>query len=154
MAWRFLAHLSERDILDYLLYQLPDKTALKALQPGNTSQRCAEDSPLLRPDQDRSAQRSKDTRNRPDVLEGAGIGFTDEDEDPTLPFVGRNALEIAAIADAKKFLSQKTVQTLVDAIWVGDIIFWDSLSVKTKRKAQKYNKRRVLFPYSTETVSA
>lgn len=50
----------------------------------------------------------------------------DEDEDPTKPFVTLNALEIAAVADAKRFLSQHVVQKIITGIWNGDIIFWDS----------------------------
>lgn len=48
-----------------------------------------------------------------------------EEEDPTKPFVTLNALEIAAVADAKRFLSQHVVQKIVTGIWNGDIVFWD-----------------------------
>ena len=44
------------------------------------------------------------------------------EEDPTLPFVGLNALEIAAVVDAKKFLSQSVVQSIVNSIWYIQII--------------------------------
>lgn len=47
------------------------------------------------------------------------------EEDPTKPFVTLNALEIAAVADAKRFLSQHVVQKIVTGIWNGDIVFWD-----------------------------
>lgn len=50
----------------------------------------------------------------------------DEEEDPTKPFVTLNALEIAAVADAKRFLSQHVVQKIITGIWNGDIVFWDS----------------------------
>ena len=70
-----------------------------------------------------------------------GITSGGKEHDPTLPFVHLNALEIAAVADAKKFLSQRIVQKVVNGIWCGDIIFWDSLNAQTKKKAQKYNKR-------------
>lgn len=49
----------------------------------------------------------------------------EEEEDPTKPFVTLNALEIAAVADAKRFLSQHVVQKIVTGIWNGDIVFWD-----------------------------
>lgn len=49
----------------------------------------------------------------------------DDEEDPTKPFVTLNALEIAAVADAKRFLSQHVVQKIITGIWNGDIIFWD-----------------------------
>ena len=53
---------------------------------------------------------------------------------------GMNALEIAAIGNAKKFMSQKPVQKLVTDIWHGDVIFWDSLSVHTIKKPRIHNK--------------
>ena len=62
------------------------------------------------------------------------------DEDLTLSFVGSNALEIATIGNAKNFLSQRVVQKIVDDIWSGDIVFWESLSLYSKKKAQVYNK--------------
>jgi hypothetical protein len=72
-------------------------------------------------------------------------------DDPELhsfsPFFGLNALEIAAIAHAKMFLSQKAVQRVIDDIWNGEIVFWDSLSVHSKKKPQFFNKRTA-DPYS------
>jgi hypothetical protein len=63
----------------------------------------------------------------------------EEEEDPTKPFVNLNALEIAAVADAKRFLSQAVVQKIITGIWNGDIIFWDRLSVHTEKKPRFYN---------------
>lgn len=56
-------------------------------------------------------------------------------------FYGLNALEIATIAHAKKFLSQKVVQRIIDDIWNGEIVFWDTLSVHSRKKPQIFNKR-------------
>ena len=63
------------------------------------------------------------------------------DDDPTMYFAGLNALEIATIASAKRFLSQHVVQHIIDGIWDGDIIFWESLSVHTRKRAQIYHQR-------------
>lgn len=63
----------------------------------------------------------------------------DEESDPTAPFIHLNALEIAAIADAKRFLSQHVVQKIITGIWSGDIIFWDRLSVHSVKKPRFYN---------------
>jgi hypothetical protein len=63
------------------------------------------------------------------------------ENDLSSAFVGLNALEIAAVANAKKFFSQPVVQKVVNSIWSGDIVFWDSLNVHTKKKAQVYNQR-------------
>lgn len=49
----------------------------------------------------------------------------EEEEDPTKPFVNLNALEIAAVADAKRFLAQHVVQKIITSIWNGNIVFWD-----------------------------
>ena len=61
------------------------------------------------------------------------------EEDPTTPFIHLNALEIAAIANAKRFLSQNVVQKIITGIWNGHIIFWDSLSVHSTKKPRFYN---------------
>ena len=66
-------------------------------------------------------------------------GDDDEEHDPTSPFIQLNALEIAAIADAKRFLSQHVVQKIVTSIWNGDIIFWDQLSVHATKKPKYYD---------------
>jgi hypothetical protein len=68
-----------------------------------------------------------------------GDDSDDDDDDPTAPFVNLNALEIAAIADAKRFLSQTVVQKIVTGIWNGDIIFWDHLSVYATKQPRLYN---------------
>lgn len=65
------------------------------------------------------------------------------DEDLTSSFIGSNALEIAAVANSKSFLSQRVVQKIVNGIWSGDIVFWESLGVHSKKKAQIYNKRYI-----------
>lgn len=65
-----------------------------------------------------------------------GVDGAADEEDPTLPFYGLNALEIAAVADCKTFLSQSIVQKVITGIWYGDITFWDSLSSGTKKKGQ------------------
>ena len=152
VAWRFLTHLSETDLIDYLLYELPTPAAshdeASAPQNDNVANR-----------RDRLSEHS-DERSR--LLPGSNgvksvahsmhgrISREDtllddraepDGDDPTLQFVGLNALEIAAVAEAKKFLSQKVVQRIVNAIWCGDIVFWDSLTVHARKKAHKYNER-------------
>lgn len=56
-------------------------------------------------------------------------------------FEGLNALEIAAVSGAKVFLSQKPIQRIVDAIWKGDVVFWDKLSTDAVKHAQAYQRR-------------
>lgn len=50
-----------------------------------------------------------------------------------------NALEIAVIADAKRFLSQHIVQKIITGLWHGDIVFWDSVSVNSTKKPRYYD---------------
>ena len=80
----------------------------------------------------------------PAVTQGSSrsTGLAAEEDEPLSLFIGLNALEIAAVANAKQFLSQRVVQKVVDDIWNGRIIFWESLSVHSKKKAKIYNKGR------------
>ena len=153
VAWQFLTYLSEKELIDALLYDLPAVEDDKPTQSGrNNSNRhlgqsgstSDEFAPLLQP--------------RPSEYDGLGpprrATFSDETHNDELNGVpsknqdnlaqsmaGMNALEIAAICDAKKFLSQKPVQSIVEGIWNGDIIFWDSISLHAVKKARTYNKR-------------
>lgn len=132
VAWGFLTHLSEKEAIDYVLHELPgpDRSVYGSSEyDGDDAESglvhhhapngsASERSPLLRT-QITASKRSGlgqfegQHRRRPSDLEA---------QDPTLAFIGLNALEIAAIADAKKFLSQRVVQKIVDDIW------YDSLS--------------------------
>ena len=145
VAWRFLTHLSENEAIDYLLHELPKPTGgfqsleggdSGSLGPSTAEGYFDEHSPLLRTQIGVSHrpglhqfERQHQART-PDLTE----------EDPAASFVGLDALEIAAIANAKKFLSQRVVQKIVDDIWSGNIVFWDTLSVNTNKRAQLYNK--------------
>lgn len=70
-------------------------------------------------------------------------GVEEDDQEHTLsPFAGLTGLEIAAVADCKKFLSQRIVQKVVNGIWTGDIIFWDTLAATTKKRPQFYDHKK------------
>ena len=149
VAWRFLSHLSEHELIDYLLCELPPATilnpdggSLRGLNSDGISGNVEADeftqllsranSQLMMPSEwdSRNTQYTNSTsRSR------AGVN------DPFSSFVGLNALEVATVANAKKFLSQRVVQKVVNGIWCGDIVFWDSMNVQSKKKAQKYNAR-------------
>lgn len=174
MAYRFLTRRSEREAVDYCLFEIPSqKKASSRDQAQNDS--AVQDGPL-----DGGARRDPEPGERTplipprvlatfdgqsSVLVHAGstkkrsrllssldrltnANGDDEDEDkpdqaddsePATAFAGLNALEIAAVADAKRFLSQHVVQKIVAAIWNGDICFWDSLSVNSSKHAHFYN---------------
>jgi hypothetical protein len=157
VAWRFLAHLSEHDLIEHLLHELPTSHQRSEVSSdveasdsnggrAGSSQvlhQTEEHTPLLRA---RRLSSSKGSNLRPPYLQTESRSLVDGGTSPvkndlSLAFVGLNALEVAAVANAKKFLSQQVVQKVVNNIWSGDIVFWDSLNVNTKKKAQLYNKR-------------
>lgn len=57
-------------------------------------------------------------------------------------FDNLNALEVAAVAKAKKFLSQRVLQRMIESIWRGDIVFWETLSVNTRKEPKVYSQNR------------
>ncbi|MCJ1397763.1 hypothetical protein MMC11_000959 [Xylographa trunciseda] len=143
VAWRFLSHLSEPELIDYLLYELPPpKKAKTTKMPSNSTNGhiSYEDEALLEEDYSETSRLLSD-RSPSDGQPLITVEEAEEEDDPTKPFVHLNALEIAAVADAKRFLSQRVVQKVVNGIWHGDIIFWDSMNVQTQKKAKKYNHR-------------
>lgn len=131
--------------MDYCLYEIPepkeaqeDGRAREDDENGRQSEEVDENTALLAQtwpgtfDSAKSALTSTGTNKRYQLLKSISrLTITydedgDEDEDPTKPFVTLNALEIAAVADAKRFLSQHVVQKIITGIWHGDIVFWDS----------------------------
>jgi hypothetical protein len=150
VAWRFLSRISERDAVDFCLYELPQHVPFPT--PGSFEAGLSERSSLLpqfrEPDE---MAPPRPTSKRAELLRSvSSIGGSsplhptpdDDEADPTTSFTGLNGLEIAAVADCKKFLSQRIVQKIVTGIWNGDITFWESLSAQTTKKPQFYNKKR------------
>ena len=132
VAWRFLNHLPAVEHIDYLLHELPSVShgpeSYDEIETHADDGEAAERASLL-------------PRPGPSATRKAKLSLNAE-LDPLTSFVGHNALEIAAVAGAKKFLSQPHVQQTVDDIWNGHIVFWESLSVHSKKKAKFYNKAR------------
>ena len=140
VAWRFLMHLPVAELMDYLLHELPpvsfDPRSYHEVETDTENEDTTERAALL-------------SGRGPNAVSTKGKPRTAPipENEPTSSFVGLNALEIAAVAGAKKFLSQRNVQKTVDDIWNGHIIFWDSLSMHSKhktklKKAKFYNKAR------------
>ncbi|KAH8594543.1 hypothetical protein B0O99DRAFT_625182 [Bisporella sp. PMI_857] len=150
VAWRFLSRISERDAVDYCLYELPNtdievgSDAEPATEPTESSSLLPQfraSTPTIRPTSSKRVELLRSVSHMGGVFGGEDEGLDDE-EDPTSAFTGLNGLEIAAVADCKKFLSQRIVQKIVHGIWNGDITFWENLSANTRKKPQFYNKRR------------
>ncbi|KJZ79162.1 hypothetical protein HIM_01313 [Hirsutella minnesotensis 3608] len=156
VAWRYLARMSEREAMDFCLYEIPDTDATandrsehqEPTRHGHTDQEAAETSPLLPrllSPRDESHALPAGSASKKARLENSLARLTSggedvcDDHDPTSAFKGLNALEIAAIANAKRFLSQHAVQRIVSGIWNGDIVFWDSLSVHSTKRHRFYD---------------
>lgn len=159
VAWQFLTFLSESDLIDALLYELPMTLADDSV-PGS-ARRASPDlrtidgsvderTSLLRCRGSEHSHRGppeRTTISSPTEL-GSNLESQGHSHDAlTQSLAGNNALEIAAIANAKKFMSQKPVQKIVNDIWSGDIIFWETLSTHAVKKPRPYNKR-VADPYT------
>ncbi len=152
-AWRFLTHLSEREAVDFCLYEIPEPPPSESRASHDEEEgEVDEHSALLaqvwtggsvRPPLNQTGSRKRNlllqSISRLTMSMTADDDDDDEDDDPAASFTNLNALEIAAIADAKRFLSQNVVQKIVTGIWNGDIIFWDNLSVHSVKKPRFYN---------------
>ncbi|KAK1749846.1 calcium channel YVC1 [Echria macrotheca] len=163
VAWRFLTHLSEREAVDFCLYEIPEPSPTEPEQRRDEEEgEVDENSALLAQvwsgtsasarrviNQTGSSRRNMllQSISRLTMSMAAESDDDEEEDDPTAPFTNLNALEIAAIADAKRFLSQTVVQKIVTGIWNGDIIFWDNLSVHAVKKPRFYN-RATADPFS------
>lgn len=143
VAWRFVAHLTEREAIDYLCTELPsanDRSQSSGSAPpvngdiedvnGATNER----TPLL--DGTETDQVTFYDEND-DIHDTTGISSSESLE---VEFASLNALEIAAISGSKKFLGEKSIQRVINGIWNGEIIFWDSISMHSTKKARLYNK--------------
>lgn len=146
VAWQFVLQLSEQDALDYLLFELHDDDE----EDGGDSDD-DEETGLLSRHRRRAANRganghgSNGAANGHGNGNGNGNGATSKPagggEGFAEPFMNLNTLEIAAVSGAKKFLSQRAIQDVVDGIWRGDIVFWDCLAVSTVKKPRFHSRR-------------
>lgn len=150
--------MSEREAVEFCLYEIPDATErdvanrdtpdsgesnertalLGSSRPTSSSGSDSRPSNLLAGSQ-RRTQLMQSLSKLTMSLHMDADDEDDEENDPTAPFIHLNALEIAAIADAKRFLSQHVVQKIITGIWSGEIIFWDRLSVHSVKKPRFYN---------------
>lgn len=153
VAWQFLTFLSEKELIDFLLFELPTPEDDKPSHLGHSNR-------------NGTPSHSNSTDGESAALLGSrssdynGLGpprrptFSDENPNSDLHEVpsktqdalaesmaGMNALEIAAVCEAKRFLCQKPVQMIVQGIWEGEIIFWETLSVNAVKRPRSYNKR-------------
>ena len=137
------------------MYELPLVSDDKPSNVAGTTN-VALDGMNEQPDERSSLLQSPEDRNHRGPPKRAAFSSSDTEvdgdenkstDDLGILLAGNNALEIAAIGNAKKFVSQRPVQKIVSDIWDGEIIFWESLSINAVKKARPYNKR-VADPYT------
>lgn len=148
VAWQFLCHLNQRETIEFLLEELPipQRTSTNSIEAERgtsdfATSRDMETTPLLsgsstalyRLGLGKPPQRG-DTGEQSISAEAHNLFQYSR-------FFGLNALEVAVIAHAKRFLSQRVVQRVVNDIWNGEIVFWDSLTVNSKKKPHMFNRR-------------
>lgn len=134
--------MTEKEAVDYLCYELPASqfttvsTNGSLLRQDEETAQPDERSPLLDGAEESGVTFDVDAatanRDAADLSEASFVSM----------FASLNALEIAAVADAKKFLAQKAMQRTIDGIWRGDIVFWDSLSTKSTKRARIYTRSK------------
>lgn len=157
VAWQFLCHLNQRETIEFLLEELPSprrhstnlsetETGLSGLVSPQSGirQTESETAPLL-PHPSTFNRLFSSTGHTDTQASGISQNQAQQDDIYTAQrysqFFGLNAMEIATIAHAKRFLSQRVVQRVVDGIWNGEIVFWDSLTVNSTKKPHTYNTR-------------
>ncbi|RPB05922.1 hypothetical protein L873DRAFT_1796778 [Choiromyces venosus 120613-1] len=121
VASDLLTSLSANDALEYLCYELP--LASKDDDDGNNSA-------------------GDETAGLLGGRGGRNVSSPDLEADSIASFAGLNTLEIAILADAKKFLSHRPVERVINGIWEGRISFWKTLDVDGSKKPHFYNKRK------------
>lgn len=157
VAWQFLCHLTRRETIYFLLHDLPalerasgsfvemerPNIDLSLLCRDASHPRENERTPLLRstpPSLYNFFRGARSARGRYD-LDAPQSSCDERVREQLSVFVGLNALELATVTRAKRFLSQKVVQRVIDDIWNGEIVFWDSLTVESRKRPQIFNKR-------------
>jgi hypothetical protein len=125
VAWQFLTSLKEADIIDCLLIELPSVMTPNAEDRRNVPS--SERTPLL------------PTSNGDYFSRGSGGSrfgsLASQCEN-------LSALELAVTAGAKKFLSQRPAQKIINGLWKGEIVFWESLNLNSAKKPKKYIRRQ------------
>ncbi|KAG9378078.1 hypothetical protein A1F94_011194 [Pyrenophora tritici-repentis] len=137
VAWQFLTSLKEADIIDFLLVELPPaadastpdtNNGLGLDENGQSSTHPSEQSPLL-------ATSNTEYFDHGDAKKSRFASLMSQCEN-------LSALELATVSGAKKFLSQRPVQKIINGLWKGDIVFWETLGLHSVKKPKKYNRRQ------------
>ncbi|KAK7543269.1 hypothetical protein IWX49DRAFT_541923 [Phyllosticta citricarpa] len=174
VAWQFVLSLSEREAIDFLLWELKP---FKGITPDPDDVDSSDDEHDHDPEAGHSNGRlsTESATERTALLGGhtpangktngtaasgkgklkakakamihpqhediPGNEYDAKDGDSFAePFLNLNALEIAVVSEAKKFLCQRVVQEIINGIWYGDIVFWERLTINAAKKPSYHNK--------------
>ncbi|GIZ41595.1 hypothetical protein CKM354_000489400 [Cercospora kikuchii] len=146
VAWRFISHLTYRETIDYLCTDLPVHFGGPNMENGDLEN--AEQESSLPDDQDEESplleNSSAPVRRMDDSFyDEMQHHHTDtEQANFASTFANLSALEIAAVAGAKKFLSQRSIQYIIYGLWRGDIVFWSDVSTHSRKEAKVYRKHQ------------
>lgn len=140
VAWQFLNSLTDRDVIDFLLLELPSAPSPEVEVASDVTNRTQQNGRSATPSNERE----------PLLSVPNGDYFGTRSDDISNPRFGSlrsqcenlSALEIAAVGGAKKFLSQRPVQKVINGLWRGDIVFWETLSVNSIKRPRKYNRKQ------------
>jgi len=143
VAWRFAAHLTERDAIDYLLHEEEPrpKTSDEGIEIGRvepvTQGTTLDQAPT---EQTHLLQTPTRSPQRPTLItqDSESLFVHDTFQALAASVHNLNALEIAAVTGAKKFLSQAPIQRVVDGIWKGELIL-TSTKVTNSLKVTSYS---------------
>lgn len=122
-----MARLTESELIEILLHELPPLESSITGNPQLLNSNDVFQSDMLVENGDDVEQ----ARLLPGQRKVTKNSVTDDE--PMSVFVGLNALEIAAIADAKKFLSQRVVQRVVVCNYCVNLLF-DLENISIQRK--------------------
>lgn len=137
VAWQFLTNLKEAEIIEYLLVELPPASASNSPDTADVQQ-----------DHQNGASSAGPNERSPLLPTSNGDYFNHNGSAPNRfgSMVSQcenlSALELAAVSGAKKFLSQKPVQKIINGLWKGDIVFWETLSLYSEKKPRRYNRKQ------------
>ncbi|KAH7561722.1 hypothetical protein BM1_02826 [Bipolaris maydis] len=137
VAWQFLTNLKEAEIIEYLLVELPPASASNSPDTADVQQ-----------DRQNGAGSAGPTERTPLLPTSNGDYFNHNGSALTRfgsmmsQCENLSALELAAVSGAKKFLSQKPVQKIINGLWKGDIVFWETLSLHSEKKPRRYNRKQ------------
>ncbi|TGZ82385.1 hypothetical protein EX30DRAFT_394705 [Ascodesmis nigricans] len=128
VACEFTSALSAADALRYLCFELPSEPEMEVQESG------------VRPGNNRES--GYGTISESSTFLSGFSASGDVEEGPGSDYVGLNTLEIAVMADAKRFISHRPVQMVINGIWDGSISFWKKLDIHGSKTPHFYNARK------------